>query len=126
MEMGCYGIGVSRIVGAAIEQNHDDRGIIFKGLPLSGFASSPWATTRATQSSGRPDSLYAQLKAGGIDVLLDDLARRQASCSPTWSSSASRIRIVVGERGLAEGRLGTKGRRDGRDADDLPVTSARL
>ena len=113
MEMGCYGIGVSRIVGAAIEQNHDDRGIIFPTaiapfeaciVPM-GYAKSDAVKTAA-------DALYAELKAAGIDVLLDDRAERPGVMFAEMELIGIPHRIVVGDRGLAEGKLEYKGRTD--------------
>jgi prolyl-tRNA synthetase len=113
MEMGCYGIGVSRIVGAAIEQSHDQRGIIFPPaiapfevciVPM-GYAKSAAVKTAA-------DTLYAELKAAGVDVLLDDRNERPGVMFAEMELIGIPHRIVVGERGLAEGKLEYKGRVD--------------
>ena len=113
MEMGCYGIGVSRIVGAAIEHRHDDRGIIFPRaiapfevciVPM-GYAKSEAVRTAA-------DKLHADLEAAGIDVLLDDRDERPGVMFAEMELIGIPHRIVVGERGLKEGRLEYKGRTD--------------
>ncbi|MFA6040040.1 MAG: proline--tRNA ligase [Methylophilus sp.] len=111
MEMGCYGIGVSRIVGAAIEQSYDDKGIIF---PLSmapfavvicpiGWDKSELVKTTALQ-------LYADLKNAGIDVLLDDRAERPGVMFAESDLMGIPHRFVIGERGLAEGQVEYKSR----------------
>jgi prolyl-tRNA synthetase len=111
IEMGCYGIGVSRIVGAAIEQSYDDKGIIF---PLSmapfavvicpiGWDKSELVKTTALQ-------LYADLKNAGIDVLLDDRAERPGVMFAESDLMGIPHRFVIGERGLAEGQVEYKSR----------------
>ena len=113
MEMGCYGIGVSRIVGAAIEQNHDDRGIIFpKAIAPFEACIVPMGYHKSDSVKQEADSLYAQLRAGGIDVLLDDRNERPGVMFADMELVGIPHRIVVGERGLAEGKLEYKGRRD--------------
>lgn len=113
MEMGCYGIGVSRIVGAAIEQGNDDKGIIFPAaiapfqvciVPM-GYQKSEVVKTAA-------DQLYQQLKAAGVDVLLDDRNERPGSMFADMELIGIPHRIVIGDRGLKEGQLEYKGRRD--------------
>ncbi len=112
-EMGCYGIGVSRIVGAAIEQGNDERGIIFPAaiapfqvviVPM-GYAKSDAVRVAA-------DQLHDTLMAAGIDVLLDDRDERPGSMFADWELIGVPHRIVVGDRGLKEGKLEYKGRRD--------------
>ena len=113
MEMGCYGIGVTRIVGAAIEQGHDERGCIFPAaiapftvciVPM-GYAKSEAVRTAA-------DALYADLQTAGIDVLLDDRNERPGVLFADMELIGIPHRVVVGERGLKEGRLEYKGRRE--------------
>ena len=113
MEMGCYGIGVSRIVGAAIEQNHDDKGIIFP------TAIAPFSVVIVPMGYGKSeavreaaDQLLADLQAAGIDALLDDRDERPGSMFADWELIGVPHRIVVGERGLKEGQIEYKGRRD--------------
>lgn len=114
MEMGCYGIGVSRIVGAAIEQNHDERGIVFPAA-IAPFAACivPMGYAKSEAVKTAADALYAELKAAGIDVLLDDRNERPGVMFADMELIGIPHRIVVGERGLAEGKLEYKGRTDG-------------
>lgn len=113
MEMGCYGIGVSRIVGAAIEQGHDERGIVFPAniAPFS-VVIVPMAYAKSGMVKTAADALYAQLCAAGIDVLLDDRDERPGFMFADWELIGVPHRIVVGERGLKEGKLEYKGRTD--------------
>jgi prolyl-tRNA synthetase len=113
MEMGCYGIGVSRIVGAAIEQGHDERGIVFPTsiAPFS-VVIVPMAYAKSAMVKTAADALYAQLASAGIDVLLDDRDERPGSMFADWELIGVPHRIVVGERGLKEGKLEYKGRTD--------------
>jgi len=113
MEMGCYGIGVSRIVGAAIEQNHDDKGIIFPAAiaPFS-VVIVPMGYGKSEAVREAADQLLADLQAAGIDTLLDDRDERPGSMFADWELIGVPHRIVVGERGLKEGQIEYKGRRD--------------
>ena len=113
MEMGCYGIGVSRIVGAAIEQNHDERGIIFpKAIAPFEVCIVPMGYNKSESVKAMADNLYAQLKADGVDVLLDDRNERPGVMFADMELLGIPHRVVVGDRGLAEGKLEYKGRRD--------------
>lgn len=113
MEMGCYGIGVSRIVGAAIEQGNDERGIIFPAA-IAPFAVAivPMGYSKSEAVVTAADSLYTELKAAGIDVLLDDRNERPGSMFADMELIGIPHRVVVGERGLAEGKVEYKGRTD--------------
>ncbi|RTL50592.1 MAG: proline--tRNA ligase, partial [Rhodocyclaceae bacterium] len=113
MEMGCYGIGVSRIVGAAIEQNHDDKGIAFPAAiaPFS-VVIVPMGYAKSEAVREAADKLLAELLGAGIDALLDDRDERPGSMFADWELIGIPHRIVVGERGLKEGQLEYKGRRD--------------
>jgi len=113
MEMGCYGIGVSRIVGAAIEQGHDERGIIFPST-IAPFevVVVPMAYAKSEAVRLAADQLYAELTAAGIDVVLDDRDERPGVMFADWELLGVPHRVVVGERGLKEGKLEYKGRRD--------------
>ncbi|MFA7293077.1 MAG: proline--tRNA ligase [Rhodocyclaceae bacterium] len=113
MEMGCYGIGVSRIVGAAIEQGHDTRGIIFPAA-IAPFEVSivPMGYTKSDAVKAAADKLYAELRAAGVDVVLDDRNERPGVMFADMELIGVPHRIVVGERGLNEGRLEYKGRTD--------------
>jgi prolyl-tRNA synthetase len=113
MEMGCYGIGVTRIIGAAIEQNHDDRGIVFP-LGIAPFEVSivPVAFHKSEIVREAALGLYAQMKTAGIDVLLDDREERPGVLFADNDLIGIPHRIVVGERGLKEGKVEYKGRSD--------------
>jgi len=112
-EMGCYGIGVTRIVGAAIEQNHDARGIIFP-QPIAPFqlALVPISYRKSAQVRETCDRLYLELAAAGIEVLLDDRDERPGVMFADMELIGIPHRVVVGERGLKEGKLEYQGRRD--------------
>ena len=113
MEMGCYGIGVSRIVGAAIEQCHDDRGIIFPpSIAPFEVCIVPMGYTKSAAVKEAADKLYANLKATGVDVLLDDRNERPGVMFAEMELIGIPHRIVVGDRGLLEGKLEYKGRVD--------------
>ena len=124
MEMGCYGIGVSRIVGAAIEQGHDARGII---LPpsIAPFEVTivPMGYHKSETVKAASDQLYQELRAAGLDVLLDDRDERPGSMFADMELMGVPHRIVVGERGLAGGQLEYKGRQD-EEATMIPAGEA--
>ncbi|MEZ0231529.1 MAG: proline--tRNA ligase [Methylophilaceae bacterium] len=113
MEMGCYGIGVSRIVGAAIEQGNDERGIIFPAsmAPFSvviapiGFDKSEAVKTAALE-------LYAKLQSLCVDVLLDDRGERPGVMFADMELIGIPHRIVIGDRGLADGNVEYQARTD--------------
>jgi prolyl-tRNA synthetase len=112
-EMGCYGIGVTRIVGAAIEQNHDDRGIILP-QPIAPFqlALVPIGYRKSARVRETCDRLYAELSAQGVEVLLDDRDERPGVMFADMELIGIPHRVVVGERGLKEGKLEYQGRRE--------------
>lgn len=121
MEMGCYGIGVSRIVGAAIEQNHDEKGIIFPtAIAPFEVCIVPMGYSKSDAVKTSADTLYGELKAAGIDVLLDDRNERPGVMFAEMELIGIPHRVVVGERGLAEGKLEYKGRSDS-EATMVPV-----
>ena len=124
MEMGCYGIGVTRIVGAAIEQGHDERGIIFPAA-IAPFEVCivPMGYAKSETVKAATDALYAELKTAGVDVLLDDRNERPGVMFADMELIGIPHRIVVGERGLAEGKLEYKGR-CGTDAQLIAQASA--
>jgi prolyl-tRNA synthetase len=113
MEMGCYGIGVSRIVGAAIEQGHDERGIVFPAA-IAPFEVCivPMGYAKSEAVKAAADKLYGELRAAGIDVVLDDRSERPGVMFADMELIGVPHRIVVGERGLADGKLEYKGRSD--------------
>ncbi len=111
--MGCYGIGVTRILGAAIEQNHDERGIIWPDA-LAPFAVviCPIGFDRSDAVKQQADVLHEQLKALGIDVLLDDRGERPGAMFADWELIGVPHRVVISDRGLKEGKVEYQGRRD--------------
>ncbi|MFZ2266629.1 MAG: proline--tRNA ligase [Azonexus sp.] len=113
MEMGCYGIGVSRIVGSAIEQGNDERGIV---LPTSiapfEVCIVPMGYHKSETVKAAADQLYGELKTAGIDVLLDDRNERPGSMFADMELIGIPHRIVIGERGLKDAQVEYKGRRD--------------
>ncbi|AMC37099.1 proline--tRNA ligase [Janthinobacterium sp. B9-8] len=106
MEMGCYGIGVSRIVAAAIEQNHDERGIKYPAAiaPFT-VAIVPMGYHRSETIKVAADALYAEFVAAGLDVLLDDRNERPGSMFADMELIGIPHRITIGEKGLAEGMV---------------------
>ena len=113
MEMGCYGIGVSRIVGAAIEQGNDDKGIILPPA-IAPFAVCivPMGYHKSEAVKAAADQLYADLKKAGVDALLDDRNERPGVMFADMELIGIPHRVVIGERGLNEGKLEYKGRLD--------------
>ena len=113
MEMGCYGIGVSRIVAAAIEQNFDERGIVFTDA-MAPFTVGivPMGYHRSETVKAAADALYAELKAAGIDVLLDDRDERPGVLLADGELIGLPHRVVIGDRGLKEGNVEYQQRRD--------------
>jgi prolyl-tRNA synthetase len=125
IEMGCYGIGVTRLLGAAIEQNHDDRGIIWP-TSIAPFqvvvCPVGWGKSAAVRQTA--EALHDELLAAGIDVLLDDRDERPGSMFADWELIGVPVRVVVGERGLAEGLIEVQGRRE-TSARKLPVAGVK-
>lgn len=113
MAMGTYGIGVTRIVGAAIEQGNDDKGIIFpSAIAPFEVCVVPMAYAKSEAVKAASDQLYAELKAAGIDVVLDDRNERPGVLFADMELIGIPHRLVVGERGLASGQIEYKGRCD--------------
>ncbi len=114
MEMGCYGVGVSRIVAAAIEQGHDDKGIIWP-LPIAPFtvAIAPIGYQRNDAVREAADGLHEALSAAGIEVLLDDRGERPGVMFADMELIGVPYRITVGERGLKQGKVEINNRHDG-------------
>jgi len=124
MEMGCYGIGVSRIVAAAIEQNHDDRGIIFPAA-MAPFQVVVVALGLAKSAAVKEtaERLYADLQAAGIDVLFEDRDERPGVMFADMELVGIPHRITVGDRALANGEVEYKCRRSG-EGGNWPVAEA--
>ncbi len=113
MQMGCYGIGVTRILGAAIEQNFDDKGIIWPtAIAPFEVVLCPMGYDRSEAVKAETDKLYAALQAAGVDVILDDRGERPGVMFADWELIGVPHRVVIGERGLKEGKLEYQGRRD--------------
>jgi prolyl-tRNA synthetase len=112
-EMGCYGIGVTRLLGAAIEQGHDERGIVWP-VSMAPFqvVICPIGMDRSELVREQAATLYAELQAAGVDVLLDDRGERPGSMFADWELIGVPLRVVLGERGLKEGQAEMRGRRD--------------
>ena len=124
IEMGCYGIGVSRIVAAAIEQNFDERGILLP-TPMAPFqiVIVPIGMGKSTAVREAVEKLYAALQTAGIEVLLDDRDERPGVMFADMELIGIPHRIVIGERGLKEGVLEYQGRRDAA-AQAIPLQNA--
>lgn len=113
MEMGCYGIGVSRIVGSAIEQGNDDKGIILPtAIAPFEVCIVPMGYHKSEAVKAAADQLYGELKELGIDVLLDDRNERPGSMFADMELIGIPHRVVIGERGLKDAQVEYKGRRD--------------
>jgi prolyl-tRNA synthetase len=121
MEMGCYGIGVTRIVGAAIEQNHDDKGIIWTKT-IAPFevvvCGLGWGKSEAVREQA--ETIYTALKQRGIDVILDDRDLRPGIMFAEWELIGVPLRVTVGDRGLAEGIVELLSRKNS-DPTKIPV-----
>jgi prolyl-tRNA synthetase len=113
MQMGCYGIGITRILGAAIEQNFDAKGIIWPtSIAPFEVVLCPMGYDRSDTVCEATDSLYAELIAAGIDVILDDRGERPGVMFADWELIGVPHRVVIGERSLKEGMLEYQGRRE--------------
>ena len=124
MEMGCYGIGITRIAAAAIEQGHDERGIVFP-RPIAPFEAClvPIGMHKSPAVREAAEKLYAELQAAGIDVLLEDRDERPGVLFADMDLLGIPHRLVLSERGLAAGTVEYKGRRQAA-AENAPLASA--
>ena len=112
MVMGCYGIGVTRLLGAAIEQNHDTRGIIWpRAMAPFEVVICPigWGKSAAVREAA--EQLYANLAAAGLDVILDDRDERPGVMFADWELIGVPLRITIGDRGLKDGTIEFQERR---------------
>ncbi|WP_374336727.1 proline--tRNA ligase [Methyloversatilis sp.] len=113
MVMGCYGIGVTRLVGAAIEQNHDERGIIWpQSIAPFEVVICPVGWSKSEQVRATATRLHDELSEAGFDVILDDRDERPGVMFADWELIGVPHRITVGERGLKEGVVEYQNRRD--------------
>ncbi len=118
MTMGCYGIGVSRVVAAAIEQNHDERGIIWpEAIAPFQIALLPMNFNKSQRVREAVEQLYTELTAAGYEVLLDDRGERPGVMFADMELMGIPHRLVVGDRGLDAGTIEYKGRRDSDNQD---------
>jgi prolyl-tRNA synthetase len=113
LEMGCYGIGVTRLPAAAIEQNHDAKGIIWPDAiaPFT-VVICPIGADRSPDVKAASEKLYADLMAAGVDVLLDDRGERPGAMFADWELIGVPHRVTLGDRGLKEGKVEYQHRRD--------------
>ena len=112
MEMGCYGIGVTRLLGAAIEQNNDARGIIWpRAIAPFEVVICPMGYDRSDAVRAAADQLHDQLIASGVDVILDDRGERPGAMFADWELIGAPLRVTIGDRGLKEGKLELQARR---------------
>ena len=113
LHMGCYGIGITRILGAAIEQNFDERGIVWPAslAPFS-VVLCPMGLDRSEAVKAATEQLYASLSAAGVDVILDDRGERPGAMFADWELIGVPHRIVIGERGLKDDNFEYQGRRE--------------
>ncbi|NMM12231.1 MAG: proline--tRNA ligase [Rhodoferax sp.] len=113
MEMGCYGIGITRLPAAAIEQNHDERGIIWPdALAPFTVVLCPIGPDRFPDVKAAADKLYAELLAAGVDVILDDRGERPGAMFADWELIGVPHRVTLGDRGLKDGQVEYQHRRD--------------
>ena len=118
MTMGCYGIGVTRAVASAIEQNYDDKGIIWPdAIAPYQIALVPMNWQKSQRIQTEATALYEQLKAAGYDVLLDDRSERPGVKFSDMELIGIPHRLVMGEKGLDAGTIEYKGRRDAESRD---------
>jgi prolyl-tRNA synthetase len=113
LEMGCYGIGITRLPAAAIEQNHDARGIIWPDAiaPFT-VAVCPIGPDRSPEVKQTAEALYQELLAAGVDVILDDRGERPGAMLADWELIGVPHRVVIGDKALKEGQVEYQHRRD--------------
>ena len=121
MVMGCYGVGVTRVLGAAIEQCFDERGIVWP-VSIAPFqvVICPMGYDRSEAVRETSDRLHAELQAAGIEVILDDRGERPGAMFADWELIGVPYRVVIGDRGLKEGGLEFQARTD-TEATVVPV-----
>ena len=113
MEMGCYGIGITRLPAAAIEQNHDERGIIWPDAiaPFT-VVICPITPDRFPDVKAAAEQLYSELLSAGVDVILDDRGERPGAMFADWELIGVPHRVTIGDRGLKDGHIEYQHRRD--------------
>ncbi len=125
MVMGCYGIGVTRLLGAAIEQGHDERGIIWP-ISMAPFevVICPMGYEKSEQVKEACDQLHDALLAAGIDVILDDRGERPGAMFADWELIGAPFRVVIGDRGLVDSQVEFKGRTDA-ESQNIPLAQIK-
>ena len=125
MVMGCYGIGVTRLLGAAIEQGHDERGIIWP-ISMAPFevVICPMGYDKSEAVKTTCDQLHDELLAAGIDVILDDRNERPGAMFADWELIGAPFRVVIGDRGLADAQVEFKGRTDA-ESQNIPLVDIK-
>jgi prolyl-tRNA synthetase len=125
MVMGCYGIGVTRLLGAAIEQGHDEHGIIWP-ISIAPFevVICPMNYDRSELVKATADQLHDELLAAGIDVILDDRGERPGAMFADWELIGAPFRVVIGDRGLVDSVVEFKGRTD-EDSQNVPLAEIK-
>ena len=112
-EMGCYGIGITRLPAAAIEQNHDAKGIIWPdALAPFTVVVCPIGPDRSPEVKTAAEALYAELLQAGVDLMLDDRGERPGAMFADWELIGVPHRVTIGDRGLKEGQVEYQHRRD--------------
>jgi prolyl-tRNA synthetase len=132
LEMGCYGIGITRLPAAAIEQNHDERGIIWPDAiaPFT-LVICPIGMDRSEAVKAEAERIYVALLADGVDVILDDRGERPGAMFADWELIGVPHRITIGDKGLKDGLVEYHHRRDAESskvavAEILALVKARL
>ena len=124
LQMGCYGIGISRIAAAAIEQNHDSKGMIWpKAIAPFEVVICPMGLHKSETVRNTAEALYQQLQEQGVEVILDDRDIRPGVMFADWELIGVPLRITIGDRGLNDGQLEIQARRD-EAATKVPVADA--
>jgi prolyl-tRNA synthetase len=125
MVMGCYGIGVTRLLGAAIEQGHDERGIIWP-ISMAPFevVICPMGYDKSEAVKTACNQLHDDLLAAGIDVILDDRNERPGAMFADWELIGAPFRVVIGDRGLANAEVEFKGRTDA-ESQNIPIAEIK-
>jgi prolyl-tRNA synthetase len=125
MVMGCYGIGVTRLLGAAIEQGHDERGIIWP-ISMAPFevVICPMGYDKSEAVKAACNQLHDELLAAGIDVILDDRNERPGAMFADWELIGAPFRVVIGDRGLADSQVEFKGRTDA-ESQNIPLADIK-
>ena len=133
LQMGCYGIGITRILGAAIEQNHDERGIDLAGADraVRGRGLPDRLRPLARRCARPPTRCIADCSSAGVDAILDDRGERPGAMFADWELIGVPHRVVLSDRGLKDGEVEYQGRRDAAATavpprDGVPLVKGKL